>query len=221
MNHADPQIARLVELVCLRAAEGLDHDDARELRVLLLQHPEFEPRCYEEVLAAIYFEAPSPPLHAPPPHLLRRLRAAAENEAFGPPNLAPPAADVLESLLAAPDLQTLPLQPSGDPASRAASGDVLWSDGLSRGLLRLRDLPPNDRAALQYQLWIFDAQRDPAHPVDAGVFDIPVASGEHCIQIQPRLPVRRAAMFAITAEQPGGEVVSQRDRLLLTTRTGE
>lgn len=221
MNHADPQLARLVELVCLRAAEGLDRDDARELRALLLKHPEFEPRCYEEVLAAIYFEPPSPQLHVPPPHLLRRLRAAAENEAFGPPNLPPPAADALEGLLAATDLQTLPLQPSGDPASRAASGDILWSDDLSQGLLRLHDLPPNDPAALQYQLWIFDAHRDPAYPVDAGVFDVPVASGEHRIRIQPRLPVRRAVMFAITAEQAGGVVVSQRERVLLTTRAGE
>lgn len=220
MNHADPQIARLVELVCMRAAEGLDQEDARELRELLLLHPEFEPRCYEEVLAAIYFESASPPLHATPPHLLRRLRAAAEDEAFGPPSLPPPAVDPLADLLAAPDLQTLALQPSTDSASCAASGDILWSDHLSRGIMRLRGLSPNDPATLQYQLWVFDAQRDPAYPVDAGVFDLPAAAGEHRIQIQPRLLIRRAEMFAVTAEQPGGVVVSRRDRVLLTARAG-
>jgi hypothetical protein len=65
-------------------------------------------------------------------------------------------------------------------------------------------------------LWIFDADRDPAHPVDGGVFDVPAgADGDVVVRIDPRLPIGRATAFAITVERPGGVVVSSRKRLPL------
>jgi hypothetical protein len=41
------------------------------------------------------------------------------------------------------------------------------------GVMRLRGLLANDPAVAQYQLWIFDAERDDRFPVDGGVFDVP------------------------------------------------
>jgi hypothetical protein len=68
----------------------------------------------------------------------------------------------------------------------------------------------------QYQLWIFDAERNEAYPVDGGVFDVlDGATDDVVVRIDPRLPVRRATAFAITVEQPGGVVVSTRERLPL------
>jgi anti-sigma-K factor RskA len=68
----------------------------------------------------------------------------------------------------------------------------------------------------QYQLWIFDAERNEAYPVDGGVFDVPAKSdGDVVIKIDPRIPVSRATAFAITVERPGGVVVSSRERLPL------
>lgn len=95
-------------------------------------------------------------------------------------------------------------------------GDVVWSPERQQGFMRFRGLAANDPSAAQYQLWIFDAERNAAHPVDGGVFDVPAADdGEVVVRIDPRLPIRRATAFAITVEQPGGVVVSSRERLPL------
>ncbi len=51
-----------------------------------------------------------------------------------------------------------------------ASGEVVWSESLQRGYMRLNGVSPNDPKARQYQLWIVDPVRD-THPVDGGVFD--------------------------------------------------
>ena len=82
--------------------------------------------------------------------------------------------------------------------------------------MRFRGLAANDPAVAQYQLWIFDAERDEAYPVDGGVFDVPPeANGDVVVRIDPRLVVSRAVAFAVTVEQPGGVVVSSRSRLPL------
>ena len=49
-------------------------------------------------------------------------------------------------------------------------------------------------------------------PVDGGVFDIR-GSGKVTIPIDARIPVDKAVMFAVTIEDPGGVVVSTRERL--------
>jgi anti-sigma-K factor RskA len=95
-------------------------------------------------------------------------------------------------------------------------GDVVWSPARRQGYMRFRGLAANDPSQAQYQLWIFDAERNEAHPVDGGVFDVPAdPEGDVVVRIDPRLPVSRATAFAITVERPGGVVVSSRERLPL------
>ncbi len=95
-------------------------------------------------------------------------------------------------------------------------GDVVWSPARQEGFMRFRGLAANDPAKAQYQLWIFDAERNDAYPVDGGVFDVPENGAAYVVvRIDPRLSVSRATAFAITVEQPGGVVVSSRGRLPL------
>ena len=103
----------------------------------------------------------------------------------------------------------------GDLESVGALGDVVWSSARQQGYMRFRGLAANDPTMAQYQLWIFDADRDEAYPVDGGVFDVPAAGGDVVVRIDPRLRVSRATAFAITVEKPGGVVVSSRKRLPL------
>ncbi len=102
-----------------------------------------------------------------------------------------------------------------DLESVGALGDVVWSSARQQGYMRFRGLAANDPTVAQYQLWIFDAERDEAYPVDGGVFDVPAAGGDVVVGIDPRLRVSRATAFAITVEKPGGVVVSSRKRLPL------
>lgn len=95
----------------------------------------------------------------------------------------------------------------GSPAGR-----VVWCPERQEGYMVFRNLRPNDPAVEQYQLWIFDATRDDKYPIDGGVFDV-TASGEVVVPIRAAVPVREAAMFAVTVERPGGVVVSDRSRL--------
>jgi hypothetical protein len=95
-------------------------------------------------------------------------------------------------------------------------GDVVWSAARQQGFMQFRGLAVNDPSKAQYQLWIFDAERPEAYPVDGGVFDVPEnAGGDVLVRIDPRLPISRATAFAITVERPGGVVVSSRERLPL------
>lgn len=112
-----------------------------------------------------------------------------------------------------PQAATLAWSATDDPAGRAVSGDIVWSDATQAGCMRLRGLPRNDPASSQYQLWIFDAARPEATPVDGGVFDIPV-DGEVLVPVKPKLKVDKATLFAVTAEPAGGVVVSSREHVV-------
>ncbi len=90
---------------------------------------------------------------------------------------------------------------------RNMTGRVIWSDALQEGYMTLTNLPVNDPAAKQYQLWIVDPDRD-EKPVDGGVFDI-AAAGTAVIPIRNPLTVTDPQAFVITMEQPGGVVVSK------------
>ncbi|MBL8200365.1 MAG: anti-sigma factor [Chromatiales bacterium] len=107
----------------------------------------------------------------------------------------------------AADVITLPWAPPTAEGYEGVTGDVVWSESRQQGYLRLANMPVNDPARVQYQLWIVDPERDGKHPVDGGVFDVS-STGEVIIPIQAKLPVRLPKAFAITAEQPGGVVVS-------------
>lgn len=106
------------------------------------------------------------------------------------------------------------------------TGEVIWDDATQTGFMKFTGLAANDPEELQYQLWIFDANRPAGdlpdfaiegfpelltqRPVDGGVFDI-APDGTAIIPIDAKLFVGNAAIFAITVEPPGGVVVSDRD----------
>ena len=73
----------------------------------------------------------------------------------------------------------------------------------------------NDPTQFQYQLWIFDKDRDDKYPVDGGVFDVG-PDGEVVVKISAKLHVNEPVLFAVTVEQPGGVVVSDRSRIAVT-----
>ncbi|HEX8249149.1 MAG TPA: anti-sigma factor [Pyrinomonadaceae bacterium] len=92
-------------------------------------------------------------------------------------------------------------------------GDVAWSDSAQKGFLRLRGVPANDATKEQYQLWIFASNQDPKTPVDGGVFDVS-ESGEVIIPIDAKIKVQKPTLFAVTAEKPGGVVVSKQEKMM-------
>jgi hypothetical protein len=144
-----------------------------------------------------------------PPVVVERVRVVE----VPPPQPSP--AEARAALIAgARDATLLAWTATGDAAARGASGDVVWSNARQQGFLRIHGLAPNDPARAQYQLWIFDAGRDDAHPVDGGVFD--VAGGDVVIPIRAPIRVFEPKLFAVTVERPGGVVVSKRERVVLT-----
>jgi anti-sigma-K factor RskA len=76
-------------------------------------------------------------------------------------------------------------------------------------------MTPNDVKAFQYQLWIFDRNRDDKYPIDGGVFDVS-STGEVIVPIDAKISVDDATLFAVTVERPGGVVVSKRERIVVT-----
>ena len=105
---------------------------------------------------------------------------------------------------------------TGHPLARGASGLVVWDGVRQEGSLRVAGLAPVDPRSGCYQLWIFDASRDERYPVDGGTFTVAGAVAGQVVAVHPRIPVRQPTLFAITLEPPGGVVVSDRDRILLT-----
>lgn len=126
----------------------------------------------------------------------------------------PPLAAARSALLARPGTVNVPLQGTGDPNGGRVMADVVWNPQLQQGVIRFTGLPANDPAVHQYQLWIFDAGRDARYPVDGGVFDVPAGRTEVLVPIHARLPVHAATAFAVTLENPGGVVVSEREHVL-------
>lgn len=108
-----------------------------------------------------------------------------------------------------------------DATGAGASGEVVWSAARQEGVMRFRGLAANDPTDFQYQLWIFDAERDERFPVDGGVFDIPAGADEVEVPISARLPVGQATLFAVTVEEPGGVVVSTRERIATLAELGQ
>ncbi len=131
------------------------------------------------------------------------------------PQTPSPAEARTELLASAHDAATLPWTATADPAAHGATGDVVWSPTAQKGYMRFRGLAPNDPTKTQYQLWIFDKTRDDKYPVDGGVFDV-TSTGEVIVPISAKLHVTDATLFAVTVEQPGGVVVSKRERIVVT-----
>jgi len=93
--------------------------------------------------------------------------------------------------------------------AQASTGDVCWSTTAQAGVMRFVGLPKNNPGELQYQLWIIDPAQK--HPIDGGVFNVD-SGGEVLVTINPKIRVSNAAAFAITAEKPGGVVVSDQTK---------
>jgi hypothetical protein len=125
---------------------------------------------------------------------------------------------LLDSLLNTPGVVRQRWTPTTDSTAATAAGEVIWDPATQRGVMRFTGLAANDREAWQYQLWIFDAERDKRYPVDGGVFDIPAGTGEVLVPIRARLAVGSASLFAVTVEPPGGVVVSSRERIAVTAQ---
>jgi anti-sigma-K factor RskA len=94
-------------------------------------------------------------------------------------------------------------------------GDVVWSNSAQKGFIRFRNLPVNDKTKETYQLWIFDENQK--QPIDGGVFDADEA-GEIIIPIDAKLKVQKPKMFAVTAEKPGGVVVSPLEKVMAVAK---
>lgn len=100
---------------------------------------------------------------------------------------------------------------------RGVSGDVVWSNSQQKGFLRFHNLPANDKSKETYQLWIFDANQDAKTPVDGGVFDVD-ENGDVIIPIDAKIKIENPKMFAVTAEKPGGVVVSKLGKVMAVAK---
>jgi hypothetical protein len=104
--------------------------------------------------------------------------------------------------------------PEGSDESNI-TGTVAWSSTAQQGYIMLNNLPANNPAEQQYQLWIIDSARSDQYPVSGAVFN---ASGDTLTAlIKPILFIDQPKQFTITLESAGGVVVSDAQALLTTT----
>lgn len=100
---------------------------------------------------------------------------------------------------------------------RGITGDVVWSNSQQKGFVRIHGLPVNDKSEETYQLWIFDAAQNAKTPIDGGVFDVD-SNGDLIVPIHAKLKVKTPKMFAVTAEKPGGVVVSKLGKVMTVAK---
>lgn len=133
------------------------------------------------------------------------------------PSKTEPPALAREKLLATPNnYVSWDWTTTDDPAGIQARGDVVFSIDEQTGYMRIQGLKPNNPTEEVYQLWIFDETRNTKFPVDGGVFNIDSENGgDVIIPIDSKLLIRQPNLFAITVEEPGGVVVSGRERIVL------
>lgn len=113
-------------------------------------------------------------------------------------------------LASAKDLQkTAWVNPAND---KEVLGEIVWSESEQKGFMKFKGLAANDASKEQYQLWIFDETQSEKTPIDGGVFDVS-SNGEVLVPIKPTLKFKNPKLFAVTAEKPGGVVVSDRKKI--------
>ncbi len=151
--------------------------------------------------------APIDPLPSAPPAMVETQSAAADGK---PVDLASERSAFLRSH---PHAIERTWRAGGDPTGERVMGDVVWDEASQTGYMRFVGIRRNEPNSEQYQLWIFDAERDQRYPVDGGVFDVTTHDGEQVIAIHPKLRVGVPLVFAVTVEHPGGVVVSDRSRI--------
>ncbi|MEM7010304.1 MAG: anti-sigma factor [Verrucomicrobiota bacterium] len=124
--------------------------------------------------------------------------------------------DIVAEVDGAGDRIESPFEGLGD--YEGMSGKAVWSDKLQEGYMTFENMPVNDPAMNQYQLWIVDPERDEA-PVDGGVFDIS-QDGSVRVLIDSKLRVDDPTTFVITLEQPGGVVKSKQEVVVALASVG-
>lgn len=138
----------------------------------------------------------------------------------GRPASLDPAAARSALLASAPDVVRLDWQDWDNPEIKGVKGDVIWSDSLQKGYMRLVGLPKPPSPDAQFQLWIIDGTRGMEQRISGGIFDCPGTSGEIVIPIDAKLFVRKAAAFALTIENRGGTWVSDMKRRVVIAKAG-
>jgi len=133
------------------------------------------------------------------------------------PPPTPPMNQQMEQLLTASDVVKTSMTDPKDP--KKIMGEVVWSDSAQKGFVRLRGVSVNDKTKEQYQLWIVAANQDAKTPVDGGVFDVNDA-GEVIIPINAKIKVEKPTAFVVTAEKPGGVVVSKGEKVMALGKMG-
>ena len=98
---------------------------------------------------------------------------------------------------------------------RNVEGDVVWSNSAQKGFIRFKNLPVNDKSKETYQIWIFDETQK--NPVSGGVFDANEA-GEIIIPMNAAIKVAKPTMVGITAEKPGGVMVSELGKVMAVAK---
>lgn len=159
----------------------------------------------------------SPPAALPP---LAQLPETPTVVAPPAPAEPPPPAEARMALLAAPTALKITLGATKDPGAAGVTGDVVWDPATQKGFLHFVGLKPNDPSVMQYQIWIFDGERDKRYPIDGGVFDVPANAADIVIPVRAAVLVHKPAAFAVTAEKPGGAVVSDRAHVIVLGAAG-
>ena len=136
------------------------------------------------------------------------------------PSNALTAAQLRDALLARNDVLKVNLPATKDPAAIGVSADVVWDPQTNSGFLRIVGLKSNDPAIIQYQVWVFDSQRDKRYPLDCALFNVSADLSEVIIPIQTSIPVRMAKAFAVTVEQSGGVVVPDKAHVVALGTAG-
>jgi anti-sigma-K factor RskA len=131
-----------------------------------------------------------------------------------PEQMLTPAQERERLMATAGDLITATWSPGDAKAPQNVAGDVVWSNSQQKGFVRFRGLPMNDKTKATYQLWIVDEGRGAKLAVDGGVFDAN-ESGEIIVPIDAKLSIRKPVVFAVTSEEPGGVVQSDRPMVVV------
>ena len=216
LEHTEPLPAALAEKILAQAPQQMGVSEVRPATRTSWRHlPRGLGVWAGWAVAAVAAVAAILTSSRPPRVIEKMVEKTVQVEVPAPLPSEPTAAERRTALLdQALDATTVAWVSSKDPAARGASGDVVWSEARQEGYMRIHGLAANNPSTAQYQLWIFDGKREAAHPVDGGVFD--VKNGEVVIPIDAAIRVFQPKLFAVTAEKPGGVVVSKRERIVLT-----
>ena len=160
-------------------------------------------------------------MRSPPAPLPPTTQVIRETPIAPPAPVEPPTpAEARTALLGAPTALKLALGATKDPAAAGVTGDVVWDPVTQKGFLHFAGLKSNDPSVMQYQIWIFDGERDKRYPIDGGVFDVPANATDIVIPIRAAVLVHKPAAFAVTAEKPGGVLVSDRAHVIVLGAAG-